>query len=155
MSPFERLRGAHLTNHPVLEDLVFSVLSFLVMIVAATAIMAQSDPRIVAVAAPGGGPPGKQIELYGTLVDENGQPLSGATIELAYAKNNKIASTTTNANGEFIIRFNEAISPYTLTVRTPQGTASTTLDLTGGLTWGIQVTMIPPSSWVFVPLPGY
>lgn len=155
MSPFERLRGAHLTNHPVLEDLIFSVLSFLVMIVAATAIMSSQDPRIVAVAAPGGGPAGKQIVIYGTLVDENGQPIVGATIDVSYAKNNKIATATTNANGEFTIRFNEAVSPYTVRVTTPQGTATTDLNMTGGMSWGIQVTMTPPSSWVFVPLPGY
>lgn len=154
MSPFERLRGAHLTNHPVLEDIVFSLLSLLVLVVAATALMSGQTARIVSVAS-AASVPAKQIAVYGTLVDQNGVPVSGATISISYAKNNKLASGTTNANGEFNIRFNEATSPYTVTITTAQGTATTTVDMTGGLNWGLQVTLVPSSSWVFVPLPGY
>lgn len=155
MSPFERLKGAHLTSHPLIEDLVFSVLSLLVLVVAATTILSSQDPRIVAVAAPGGSAGAKQIVLYGTLVDASGQPIQGATIEVLYAKNNKIAAATTDASGVFDMRFNEATSPYTIRITTSQGTASTQLNMTGGLKWGLRITMAPPSNWVFVPLPGY
>ncbi|TLM94734.1 MAG: carboxypeptidase regulatory-like domain-containing protein [Actinobacteria bacterium] len=155
MSPFERLRGAHLTNHPVLEDLIFSTLSLLVLVVAAMAIMAGQNARLVAEAT-AAGPPAKQVAIYGTLVDQNGQPIQGATVTVSYAKNNKLATGTTNANGEFNIRFNAETSPYTITVVTPQGqSASTTLDMSGGMTWGLRMTMIPSSNWIFVPLPGY
>jgi len=54
MSPFERLRGVHLTGHPLIEDIVFTILSLLVMAVAISAITAPQEAQIAVAAAPAG-----------------------------------------------------------------------------------------------------
>lgn len=166
MSPFERLRGAHLTSHPVIEDLIFTLLSLLVVAVAISVLVTPSEPTLaLAVQPPGKGGGGggtvnpKQIELYGSLVDETGAPIKSALIEVEYADGTRVASARTKTDGTFLMQFNEGAAPYTIRVTVVVNgvtvTSSTTMNVAPGMKWGIQMTLSQGSTWVFVPLPGY
>jgi len=161
VSPFERLRGAHLTGHPVLEDFIFSVLSVLVLAVAVTAMFAGAQGTLTATvteahAAP---PSWKTIALYGTLLDDDGVPVSGATVSVDYRDGKKAAVTTTAADGSWNVSFMDGPGPYTITVTIMQNgspvTGEVTINAAPGMSFGLQMVFTQPSSWVFVPLPGY
>jgi len=162
MSPFERLRGAHLTAHPALEDFVFSVLSVLVLIVAiVTVSMPQSATVTVASAAPK--PATKNhIVMYGSLRDTAGLPVVGADIVIRDIDGPVLATTTTDALGDWDVRFrDERAMPKTYTVEVTvivggqPVTGSTQVEAITGMMWGMQLVFSQPSTWVFVPLPGY
>lgn len=160
MSPFLRLRGAHLTSHPVLEDIVFTMLSLLVLGVALSAIMSPPEPIIAASVAPTGvSASPNHVVLYGTLVDGTGTPISEALIETVYRDGTRVASTTTATDGSWSLRFKDGPQPFTLevTVYTNGQPVTTTVLVTAqpGLRYGVQMTYTQPSTWVFVPLPGY
>ena len=160
MSPFERLRGAHLTGHPVLEDLIFSVLSVLVLAVAITALFAGAKGSLTAVVTEAHATPSwKTISMYGTLVDDNGAPISGATVTVAYRDGKKAATTTTAVNGAWNVSFMDGPGPYTIVVTIMRNgapvTGEVTVNAAPGTSWGMQMVFTQPSSWVFVPLPGY
>ena len=162
MSPFERLRGAHLTAHPVLEDLVFSVLSLLVLTVAIIAVcMPQQATVTAAMAAPLPATKNHAV-FYGTLVDQNGAPISGASVVIKSDTGQTMASTTTDSRGEWDVRFkDERNMPktytvvVTVTVNGQPVTGSTEISAYTSMKWGIQLIFAPPTSWTFVPLPGY
>ncbi len=160
MSPFLRLRGAHLTSHPVLEDLIFTVLSLVVAVVAITAVVAPPEASIAAnVSTSGVNVNPKQVVFYGTLVDVNGVPIVGADIEILYADGTRVAKSKTMKDGSWSTQFNKGPAPYTIEVTVwENGVANVgTIDIAAepGMRYGIQMTYAPPSSWVFVPLPGY
>lgn len=161
MSPFERLRGAHLTDHPVLEDLIFSVLSLLVLTIAIMAITSSGHGTLSAVVTPANAatPSWKTIYLYGTLVDGAGKPISGATVSVDYRDGKKAASTQTATDGTWRVSFMDGPGPYTITVTTMvNGSPVTgTIDITASpnMQWGVQMTFSQSSVWTFVPLPGY
>lgn len=160
MSPFLRLRGAHLTSHPVLEDLIFTILSFAVVLVAITAVVSPPEASIAAnVNASGVKVNPKQIVFYGTLVDVNGVPISGAEIEILYADGTRVAKSRTDKDGVWTTQFVEGPGPYTIEVSVTENGVTTvgTIEINAepGMRYGIQMTLAPPSSWVFVPLPGY
>lgn len=160
MSPFLRLRGAHLTSFPVLEDIVFTILSLAVMVVAATAIIGSPQASIAAsVNAQGATVNPKQVAFYGTLVDANGVPIKNADISIQYSDGTQVASARTKSDGSWNLQFNDGPAPYTVTVTTVINgqtvTGSVDVPATPGMRWGIQMVFTQPSSWVFVPLPGY
>lgn len=161
MSPFERLRGAHLTDHPVLEDLIFSLLSIVVLMIAVFAITSPGHGTLSAIVTPAHAatPSWKTIYLYGTLVDTNGQPISGATVSIDYRDGKKAATTQTATDGTWRVAFMDGPGPYSITVTTiVNGTPVTgTVDITASpdMQWGVQMTFSNSSSWTFVPLPGY
>jgi hypothetical protein len=162
MSPFERLRGAHLTAHPVLEDFIFSVLSIMVLVVAIVAVaMPQNATVTAAMAAPLPATKNHAV-FYGTLVDASGQPIVGAQIVIKDELGNVMASTTSDAAGEWDVRFRDERNmpkTYTLEVTTYVNgqpvTGTTELTASTGKMWGVQLVFTQPSTWVFVPLPGY
>lgn len=160
MSPFLRLRGAHLTSHPVLEDIIFTVLSLFVLGVAITAIVSPPEPTVAATVTPMGvSASPNHVVLYGTLVDAEGRPLSGATVSTEYRDGTRVASTTTAADGSWTLRFKEGPQPFTVTVtvyidgRPVIGTVD--IAAQPGMRYGVQMTFTQPSTFVFVPLPGY
>lgn len=161
MSPFERLRGAHLTDHPVLEDLVFSLLSIIVLTIAVVAITSSGHGTLSAVVTPANAasPTWKTIYLYGTLVDERGAPISGATVNVDYRDGKKAATTTTLADGGWRLSFMDGPGPYMITVTTIVNgqpvTGSVNIDASPNMQWGVQMTFTQSTNWVFVPLPGY
>ena len=102
MSPFERLRGAHLTGHPVIEDLVFSVLSVLVLTVAIVAVTMPSQPTIALAVNPVTGKAApNEIGMYGTLVEQDGTPIRNALITLRNPSGTIVAWTLTAADGSW------------------------------------------------------
>jgi hypothetical protein len=159
MSPFERLRGAHLTGHPVLEDLIFSVLSILVLAVAISAMMAPASGSLTATVTAAHAAPPNRITMYGTLVDGNGDPISGATISVDYKDGKKAATAVTASDGSWGLSFKDGPGPYLIKVTVMQNgtpvTGQVTIDAAPRLSWGVQMVFTQPSSWVFVPLPGY
>lgn len=160
MSPFERLKGAHLTSHPILEDLVFSVLSLLVAVVAITAITTPPQAMIAAAVSAKRPQPNKtQIALYGTLVDASGQPISGASVEVRDSAGNVVATDVTDAGSAWNVKFKGDAGTYTVVVTFLDGgttvTGSATIDASPDMQWGVRMTYTGSSSWVFVPLPGY
>jgi len=162
MSPFERLRGAHLTAHPVLEDLVFSVLSLLVLVVAIVAVSAPLGGSVTAAMAAPKPATKNHVVFYGTLVNESGRPISGAAVVIRDESGNRMASTTTDSRGEWDVRFKDERNmpkDYTIEVTIQVDgqpvTGSTVVTAQTSMKWGIQLTFTPPASWVFVPLPGY
>jgi len=160
VSPFERLRGAHLTGHPVLEDFIFSVLSVMVLTVAVTAMFAGAQGTLTAVVTEAHAAPSwRTISMYGTLVDASGVPVSGATVSVTYRDGKKAATTTTAADGSWNLSFMDGPGPYTITVTVMQNgspvTGEVTVNAAPGMSWGLQMVFTQPSSWVFVPLPGY
>lgn len=160
MSPFLRLRGAHLTSHPVLEDLVFTLLSLAVAVVAITAVASPPEATLAAnVNASGVNVNPKQIVFYGTLVDAGGVPISGADIDVMYSDGTRAARARTAKDGSWSTQFVDGPGPYTVVVTVTQNGVTTTssIDITAepGKRYGVQMTYAPPSSWVFVPVPGY
>lgn len=159
MSPLIRLRGVHVTRFPALEDFVVSTLSFLVLAVALTVIFMPPKPTLALAVAPIGATPQKIVEIYGTLVDQAGNPIPNATVTVEYKGGAKARSDVTASDGSFYLRFNEGPSPYKITVSFYQNgqlvTGETMLPVAPGSKWGVQIQFIPPSTWVFVPLPGY
>lgn len=162
MSPKLRLRGAHVTRYPALEDFVVSTLSLLVIMVAIAVVFMPPRPQLAVAIAPiaPAATPQRIIEIYGSLVDQNGNPIQNATVTIEYKNGTKARSDITDANGDFYFRFNEGPAPYLLTVSFYDSsgqlvTGSTWIDAAPGMQWGMQVTYVPPSNWVFVPLPGY
>lgn len=155
MSPFERLRGAHLTKHPVIEDLVFSVLSLLVVTVAILAIVSPPKASIALAAKPIDPGTTQKIFIYGKLVDENGVGIAGATITVTYRDGKKAMTVVTAADGTFTMQFTDGPSPYPVEVQVGNTVGTTTLACDPGMKWGITMTFVQPSSFVFVPLPGY
>ncbi len=162
MSPFERLRGAHLTAHPVIEDLVFSVLSVMVLVVAIVAVCMPQEARVTAAMAATLPATKNHAVFYGTLVDQSGAPISGASVVIKDDGGATMASTTTNANGEWDVRFkDERNMPktytvvVTVTINGQPVTGSTQISAYTSMKWGVQLVFAPPSSWTFVPLPGY
>lgn len=157
MSPFERLRGAHLTAHPALEDFVFSILSLLVIMVAIVAIVTPQQPQL-ALAVSAQAAVRDRIDVYGTLVDETGTPIPGATIQIKKG-GAVLASATTATDGSWATWFVDKTRDYTIVVTYVQNgttvTASQSVTMDPNMSWGIQITFTQPSSWVFVPLPGY
>jgi len=161
MSPFERLRGAHLTSNPLLEDFVFSILSLLVVAVALTAILMPPKASVAAAVTPAGATPNdKQVSMYGTLVDGSGAPIKNAVITVLYSDGTRVGSARTKNDGTWSLQFNEGPAPYTIEVTVydssgnPQ-TGSVDVVAAPGMRWGVRMTFTQPSSWVFVPLPGY
>ncbi len=65
---------------------------------------------------------GQVAEISGTVVDELGNPVAGATVELLDGST-VIDTTTTGSSGSFTLRWNvpasEALGPKTLTVHVP------------------------------------
>jgi len=161
MSPFERLRGVHLTDHPVLEDLIFSVLSILVLTIAIVAISSSGHGTLSAIVTPAHAatPSWKTIYMYGTLVDASGQPISGATVSVDYRDGKKASTTTTLADGSWRVSFMDGPGPYTITVTIMQNgqpvVGTINIDASPDMQWGVQMVFDQSSSWVFVPLPGY
>lgn len=160
MSPFLRLRGAHLTSFPVIEDIVFTMLSLLVMVVAVTAIINTPQASIAAsVSAQGATVNPKQIAFYGTLVDASGAPIKNADISIRYSDGSQVGSARTKSDGSWSLQFNDGPAPFTITVTTIVNgqpvTGTVDVPATPGQRWGIQMVFTQPSSWVFVPLPGY
>lgn len=162
MSPFERLRGAHLTNHPVLEDLVFSVLSVLVIFVAITAIVAPATGSLVVTAMAAKPSTPVHVTFYGTLVDEAGQPIPNASVAIKNEDGVTMASDTTDAQGLWDVRFkDERNMPKTYTIEVTvyvngqPVTGTTEITAYTGMKWGLQMLFSQESTWTFVPLPGY
>lgn len=160
MSPFLRLRGAHLTSFPVLEDFVFTALSVIVAVVALSHVLMQPSASIAAsVNAAGAAVNPKQVVFYGTLVDASGQPIKNAVIEVQYADGTRVASSRTKADGSWSLQFNDGPAPFTITVTVIENgvpvTGEVQVAATPGMRWGIQMVFTQPSTWVFVPLPGY
>jgi hypothetical protein len=160
MSPRLRLRGAHLTSHPLIEDVVFTVLSFLVLAVAIAAVMSSGRPSLaIAVSAAAQGANPQQIVVYGSLVDGNGEPIKNALIEIQYADGRREGSCRTKNDGTFKTQFNEGPAPYTVVVTVYENgqpiTGTCEFNAQPGYCYGIQAVFTPPSTFVFVPLPGY
>lgn len=157
MSPFLRLRGAHLTSNPVLEDFVFTLLSLLVIGVALTAVLSPPEPIIAAtVTAAGVSASQNHVNLYGTLLDASGAPIAGATITTQYRDGTRVASTSTAADGSWSLRFKDGPQPFSIVITVP-GYPPVSYDMyaTPGMRYGVQMVFTQPSTWVFVPLPGY
>jgi hypothetical protein len=162
VSPHLRLRGVHITSFPALEDLVFSLLSFAVV---ATLLSALVAPPTAAVAATvtgiqpmAGGK--KQIIVYGTLVDPSGTPISGASIAVYDSSGVLQDTSTTNSSGAFnLIRFKDTGDTFTfkitVTVNGQPVTGTYKLAMTPGYKWGLRVVFTPPTTFAFVPIPGY
>jgi hypothetical protein len=160
MSPHLRLRGAHLTSHPVIEDLVFTILSFLVLAVVFAAVTSSGRPTLaVAVTAAAQTANPKQIVVYGTLLDANGEPIKNALIEIQYADGRREGSCRTKSDGTFKTQFNEGPAPYTIVVSFYQNgqlvTGTCEFEAQPGYSYGMQAVFTPPSGFVFVPIPGY
>jgi len=159
MSPFERLRGAHLTAHPVLEDLVFTALSLLVLTVAVAAIAATPQPMVAVAAAPVAPAAPNEIVIYGTLVDQAGDPLPWALITVRNPAGQIVALAFTDADGNWDVSIIGPAANYTVRVTTISGgqlvQGQTHVSASPGMVWGVQMVFSQPSSWVFVPLPGY
>ncbi len=160
MSPHLRLRGAHLTSHPLIEDVVFTVLSFLVLAVVVSALTASARPNLaVAVTSSAPAANSKQIVVYGTLVDVNGAPIKNASVEIQYADGSRVGSCRTKSDGTFKTQFNEGPAPYTIVVSFYQNgqlvTGTCEFVAEPGHAYGVRAVFTPPSSFVFVPIPGY
>lgn len=160
MSPFLRLRGAHLTAHPLIEDFIFTALSLLVIAVALTAVFSPPEAILAAsVNGAGGNVNPKQIAFYGTLVDENGQPIKNAEITISYSDGTKVSVARTKSDGSWSAQFNAGPGPYkvevTVDINGTPVTGSIDIDASPGMRYGVQMTFAQPSNWVFVPLPGY
>jgi len=102
------------------------------------------------------------VVFYGTLVDSNGQPISNAAVVIRDEDGTVMASTTTDAIGEWDVRFkDERLMPktytvvVTVTVNGQPVTGSTQITAYTSMKWGVRLVFAPPSSWTFVPLPGY
>lgn len=168
MSPLERIRDRlvrptdlHVTGLPVLEDVVLTLLSAVIVIVLGTIVfipprhafefrveeaMAAANPR--------------QIEVYGRLLDENGLPLKNQVVEVFNASGTRAGFARTKSDGSYVITWKGPAGTYTvlMTVVTAGGavvTGSTTLECQMGYTYGVYGTLMQTGTIIFTALPGY
>jgi hypothetical protein len=61
----------------------------------------------------------------------------------------------TAADGTFTMTFNDGPSPLPVEVRVGNVVGYTQLNVLPGYKYGVVMTFVQPSTFVFVPLPGY
>lgn len=125
--------------------------------VAIVAIAAPQQPSIAVAASPQAAVRDR-IDVYGTLVDGAGAPIAGATIQIKKG-GAVLASTTSAADGSWATWFVDKTRNYTVSVTVMQNgvpvTATQAVVMDPNMAWGMQIVFTQPSTWVFVPLPGY
>ncbi|MBA4370065.1 MAG: hypothetical protein C0418_00610 [Coriobacteriaceae bacterium] len=153
-------RRPHLTAFPLAEDVAVTVLSGIVLLVLALGVFLPAGSEIVvrtATAKPADNP--QFIVCYGSLVDESGQPVSGAAVEVRDSSGAVVQSGTTAADGTFRFRWKDGADTYTVTLTANVGgvpvTGSTTLAMAPGSSYGIDATLVQSTTIIFVPIPTY
>jgi hypothetical protein len=151
--------AAHVTSWPLMEDAVFTLLSVMVVIAAMIVILAPPRMSIGVRLEEAHAAGGKAIDIYGSLVDENGQPLKGATVEIYDRNGARVGIAHTDNNGFFDTKFWQDRGVYTIRVAYTSGgqtvTGSMSLDAQPGYDYGVQATLTQTDVIVFVPVPGY
>lgn len=151
-----------LTPYPLVEDVLFTVLSLIVVVVIGLVAISPVQPRIhfavTTVSTPGANP--SFFVVYGWLVDESGVPITGATVMLYDSTGDLVGSATTDSSGFYSMRVRESTNTaYTLTVSgTYNGqpvTGSTTLEAVGDFNYGVSGTVSETEPLVWVALPIY
>ncbi len=168
MSPLERIRdrlvrptGLHVTGLPVLEDVVLTLLSAVIVIVLGTVVFIPPRHAFeITVEEAMAAAHSKQIEIYGRLLDENGQPLKNQVVELFAASGARVGFGRTKSDGSYVIQWNGPTGTYRvlMTVVLPSGgvvTGSTVLECQMGHTYGVYGTLTQTGTILFAPIPGY
>jgi len=83
-----------------------------------------------------------QSVLRGTVVDEQGQPVEGATVSIVALEGLNTAELTTNARGEFV-QIGLASGPYTITATSDDRTQQLTDNLSQGRPLEIDFVLVP------------
>lgn len=144
----------------LLKDIMFSLASLAVVAAAMTAIFMPPRYSIaVSTSATRGVSAANFIDIYGSLKDSTGEPISGASVEVFDGSGKRQDFVKTKADGTFSSHFNDTGGPFTVKItavingQTVTGTWS--MDMRPGYTYGFVMTVTPDNTIVFVPIPGY
>lgn len=149
--------GIHLTEHPLAEDLVFTVVSIVVLLAAAVALFAPPGISFEVTEARAATNE-HQIQFYGILVDEFGEPVKNAQVVIYDVNGVRMASCRTKLDGSWSCQFNETAGPYTVSISFVSGgetiSGSVGVDAAPGMRYGVSGT-VDSGGITFVPIPGY
>lgn len=142
-------------QHSPLEDVILSLLSVFIVVSALVIVLSPQKMTIdVAVGAPTGT---DWIHFYGSAIDEAGDPLDGARVEILDGAGKRVAQAITDSDGFFEFHFKGDADTYTFAIYDPKNAAplgSVDVDVEPGYTYGITASVTDPGI-VFVAIPGY
>lgn len=100
--------------------------------------------------------------LFGTVVDAAGKPVRGATVVVVRYVNGvsqNVVTLVSAADGTFFTTLSEPSGTHRLIASVDVGgknvRGSATLEPQSGQTYGVKITLIEKSYFMFLPIPGY
>lgn len=100
--------------------------------------------------------------LYGTVIDPAGKPMRGATVVIVRYVNGvsqRVTTLVSAADGSFSTTLVDPSGTYRIIASVDVGgnnvRGSTTFSPASGGSYGVQVTLIEKSYFLFLPIPGY
>jgi len=149
----------HITRFPLVEDVAFTVVSAVIVVLAITVIFMPPVMSLAANVERTAQPTDRFIDFYGVLTDADGNPIHGAEIEIYDSDGTRVSFYKTKIDGFFDFHFNDGPDTYTIvvtvTIDRVEYSESIELWMEPGYTYGVDLTFTETNTIIIVPLPVY